>query len=158
MVARSSGSQSSGRYQLIASASNVLQNCEDAMCWRIGDQGFEMTLSPQVPELICKYLRPWLESWLARQGLELGHVGSWAVHPGGPRILSAVLEALDLSREALEVSQQVLAEHGNMSSPTILFILDRLSKATAPAPCVALAFGPGLTVEAALLAREEDPL
>ena len=79
-------------------------------------------------------------------------VRSWAVHPGGPRILSAVKEALDLDRHALEASQQVLAEHGNMSSPTILFILDRLRKAGATGPCVALAFGPGLSIEAALLA------
>jgi predicted naringenin-chalcone synthase len=77
-------------------------------------------------------------------------VGSWAVHPGGPRILSAVEEALSLPREATRVSHQVLAEHGNMSSPTVLFILDRLRKADAKRPCVALGFGPGLYAEAAL--------
>jgi predicted naringenin-chalcone synthase len=140
------------RYRIIASGSTVIDDSEDAMSWRVGNQGFEMTLSPRVPDLICQYLRPWLEDWLARHDLHLPRVGSWAVHPGGPRILSAVCEATGLDQLALEISHQVLADHGNMSSPTILFILDRLGKARAPSPCVALAFGPGLTVEAALLA------
>ena len=63
------------------------------MSWRIGNEGFEMTLSPRVPDLIGQHLRPWLETWLAHHGLDLSKVGSWAVHPGGPRILSAVAEA-----------------------------------------------------------------
>ena len=140
------------QYQMVASGSTVIIDSEDAMSWRIGNEGFEMTLSPRLPDLISQHLRPWLESWLAHHGLVLSDVGTWAVHPGGPRILSAVAEANDLSHTALEVSYQVLADHGNMSSATILFILDRLCRARAPRPFVALAFGPGLTVEAALLA------
>ena len=77
-------------------------------------------------------------------------MASWAIHPGGPRILSAVEEALDLSPEATAVSRQVLAECGNMSSPTVLFVLQRLVDQRAPRPCVALGFGPGLATEAAL--------
>ncbi len=137
---------------MLASGSTVIEDSEDAMSWRVGNQGFEMSLSPRVPDLICEHLRPWLEDWLGHHGLDLARVGSWAVHPGGPRILSAVSEAIGLDRLALDISHQVLADHGNMSSPTILFILDRLRKAKTPRPCVTLAFGPGLTVEAALLA------
>ena len=122
----------------------------DAMSWHIGDHGFEMSLSPRVPELIHGSLRPWLEGWLADHGVPLASVASWAVHPGGPRILSATAEALDLPPEALADSRDVLREHGNMSSPTVLFLLDRLRRQAAPRPCVALAFGPGLTIEAAL--------
>ncbi|QEH36814.1 Alpha-pyrone synthesis polyketide synthase-like Pks18 [Aquisphaera giovannonii] len=143
--------RASRRLRLVASGSTLIADSEDAMSWRIGDHGFQMTLSNRVPDLIGTHLRPWLESWLARHGLDLASVGSWAVHPGGPRILSAVAEALGLGHDALGVSQRVLAEHGNMSSPTILFILDRLARAGAPGPCVALAFGPGLAVEAAIL-------
>jgi predicted naringenin-chalcone synthase len=143
---------SRSRYRIVASGSVVIDNSEDAMTWRIGDQGFEMTLSPRVPSLICQHLHPWLESWLAQQKLTFGDIHSWAIHPGGPRILSAVCEAIGLNRQALEPSHQVLSEHGNMSSPTMLFILDRLRKSKAPSPCVAIAFGPGLTVEAVLLA------
>jgi alpha-pyrone synthase len=138
-------------YRLIACGSTLVADSADAMSWRIGDRGFQMTLSPRVPDLIGQHLRPWLEGWLGQHGQNLAKVGSWAVHPGGPRILSAVGETLGLHPTALETSHQVLAGFGNMSSPTILFILDRLRRAAAARPCVGLAFGPGLAVEAALL-------
>ncbi len=121
------------------------------MSWRIGDHGFRMTLSPQVPRLIEQTLGPWVERWLADCGTSLAEVGSWAIHPGGPRILDACSTALNLPPQALDASRQVLAEFGNMSSPTLLFIIERLIAQSAPRPCVALAFGPGITVEAALL-------
>ncbi len=137
--------------RVVMCGSFLVDDSEDAMSWRIGDQGFAMTLAARVPDLIGGHLRGWLESWLERRGLGPDDIGSWAVHPGGPRVLSAVSEALALPRSALEVSHQVLAELGNMSSPTILFILDRLRRAHAPRPCVAIGFGPGLAIEAALL-------
>ena len=133
-----------------ASGSCLIPDSEEAMTWTIGDHGFEMTLSKQIPRLIAAHLRPWLENWLGGQGLSLGAVASWAVHPGGPAILDAVEQALGLDREATGVSREVLARCGNMSSPTILFILDRLRSKQAPRPCVALGFGPGLNAEAAL--------
>ena len=151
-IATSGELAGSHQYRVVASGSVVIGDSEDAMSWRIGNEGFEMTLSPRVPDLIGQHLRSWLETWLAHHGLDLSRVGSWAVHPGGPRILSAVSEATGLDHTALQASHQVLADHGNMSSATILFILDRLCRTSAPRPCVALAFGPGLTVEAALLA------
>ena len=121
------------------------------MTWTVGDHGFEMTLAKSVPNLIAAHLRPWLESWLAKYGVTLGSVGSWAVHPGGPRILDAVAEALDLTSKDTAVAREVFAEYGNMSSPTVLFILDRMRKLGSPRPCVALGFGPGLMAEAALI-------
>jgi predicted naringenin-chalcone synthase len=126
----------------------------DAMQWRIGDHGFEMTLSARVPELISTSVRSWLTTWLSRHGLELGQIGSWCVHPGGPRILSAVAEGLALESGALATSREVLAQHGNMSSPTVLFILDRLQRAgriDPERPCIMLGFGPGLVTEAAII-------
>ncbi len=140
-----------GRWSLAATGSCLIPDSGDAMTWTIGDRGFVMTLSPGVPALIAEHLRPWLDGWLAGLGLRLRDVGSWAVHPGGPRILGAVEEALALDGRALAVSRDVLAEHGNMSSPTVLFILQRLAAEGAARPCVALGFGPGLVVEAALL-------
>lgn len=136
---------------ILAVGSTVFPGCEDAMSWRIGDHGFAMTLSPRVPELVGRELRPWLSRWLADRGRAIESIGSWAVHPGGPRILSAVGEALGLEPSALSVSSRVLAEHGNMSSATIAFVLERLRAAAAPGPWVAMAFGPGLAVEIALL-------
>ena len=120
------------------------------MGWMVGDHGFEMSLSRRVPGLIAKALRPWLEAWLGDNGLSLAEVRSWAVHPGGPKIVSAVEETLALTAEALAPSRAVFAEYGNMSSPTVLFILGRLREQDAPRPCVALGFGPGLVAEAAL--------
>ncbi len=138
-------------WNLLASGSFLIPGTADAMSWRIGDHGFTMTLSAQVPEIIKTQLKPWLEQWLAQHGLSLSQVATWAIHPGGPRIVSAAASALDLSKEAVQTSLDVLNDCGNMSSPTILFILQRLLDQAAPGPCVALAFGPGLVVEAALL-------
>lgn len=139
-------------FRVLDNGSTIVPGTTDAMGWRIRDHGFVMNLSPQVPELIHRHLRPWLEAWLARSDLTVADVSSWAVHPGGPRILSACGEALDLPRERLTDSVDVLAEFGNMSSPTVLFILDRMRRRNAPTPCVMLGFGPGLAIEAALVA------
>jgi alpha-pyrone synthase len=128
----------------------LLPESGDAMTWRIFDHGFEMTLSNQVPKLIATHLPGWLNGWLGKHGLNQDDINTWAVHPGGPRILTAVTDALGLPREVTNVSLDVLREHGNMSSPTILFVLDRLLRQNAPRPCVALGFGPGLMAEAML--------
>jgi predicted naringenin-chalcone synthase len=121
------------------------------MGWTIGDHGFEMTLSAQVPTAIGRELRRFVEESLAQHGLDPAGIAAWAVHPGGPRVLASVQEALGLSDDALAASRGVLADHGNMSSATILFIIERLRAAAAGTPCVALAFGPGLTAELAVL-------
>jgi predicted naringenin-chalcone synthase len=138
--------------RLIASGSLLVPGSAGAMAWGIGDHGFVMGLSPRVPDLISAHLRPWLEGWLADQQLTLAAIGSWAVHPGGPRILSAVTKSLALDPLLIEPSRSVLRDCGNMSSPTLLFILERLRRSGAPGPCLAMAFGPGLCVEVALLA------
>lgn len=150
----------SPRPSITATGGCVLPDSADAMGWRIGDHGFEMTLGESVPSLIHTNLRPWLTSWLDSQagGVSLATLvaqGLWAVHPGGPRVLSAAADALGLSAEAVRPSRDVLAAHGNMSSPTVLFILDRLRKQPRPRPqpALLLAFGPGLSVEAALLSN-----
>jgi len=137
-------------WQLAAVGTVRIPDSATAMSWRIGDFGFDMGLSRRIPELIGLHLRRWVERWLDRQGMTLGQVGSWAVHPGGPKILDAVEASLSLPQNGLVDSRAVLAGHGNMSSPTVLFILDRMRRRNAPRPCVALGFGPGMVVEAAL--------
>jgi len=138
--------------RLIASGSLLVPASTEAMSWGIGDHGFAMGLSPQVPDLIGAHLRPWLEGWLAGHNLSLDTIGSWAVHPGGPRILSAVIKGLALDPGLIEPSRSVLRDYGNMSSPTLLFILERLRRSGTAGPCLAMAFGPGLCIEVALLA------
>ncbi len=110
-----------------------------------------MTLSSEVPDRIAEHVRPWLVNWLGRHGRSIESIGSWAVHPGGPRILSTFAEAVGLDRDKLDASSAILAECGNMSSPTIAFIIRRLRDAGAPRPCLAIGFGPGLAIEAVLL-------
>jgi predicted naringenin-chalcone synthase len=137
-------------WKLVESRSHLFPNSWDAMTWRIGDHGFEMSLSPQVPQIIADSLAAWLHSYLEPLGLSPQKIGSWAIHPGGPRIVHSVCQALGLPDNAASASLDVLATYGNMSSPTVLFVLDQLQQQAANRPCLALAFGPGLVVEAAL--------
>jgi len=151
VVGHASQELTNDSWQLTASGSAILPETEDLMSWSVGNHGFEMTLSPRVPDTIRESLRPWLKQWLVDQHTSIEEIGSWAIHPGGPRILDACSEAACLSEEALAPSRSVLANYGNMSSPTVLFILNQLRVENAPRPCVMLAFGPGLAIESALL-------
>ncbi|MCX6550122.1 MAG: type III polyketide synthase [Acidobacteria bacterium] len=147
-----SGTPPSGSpaWELRSNGSSLLEDSAELMSWRIGNHGFEMSLSARVPGVIERELRPWLDRWLGGQDLSVDRIATWAVHPGGPRILESVAQATGIGRDDYAISQEVLSEFGNMSSPTILFILERLRKRGAPLPCLALGFGPGLAVEAAL--------
>ncbi len=138
-------------WRTAAAGTYLIPDSTDGMSWRIGDHGFEMSLSPRVPSLLATHLRPWVERWLGEQGLSIHQARTWAIHPGGPRLLDQAADGLGLASSAVQVSHDILAAHGNMSSATILFILERLIASAAPTPCVALAFGPGLTIEATLL-------
>lgn len=126
----------------------------DHMTWEVTDTGFRMGLSPKVPQVLSRHVRGLVDEVLARHGTHRSEVDGWAVHPGGPRILNVVERELGLAPAALAASRETLDEHGNCSSPTVLLILDRLFR-SAPAPrrVVMLAFGPGLTLYAALLER-----
>ena len=145
------GSAGSGNWRVQATGSWLMPNTVEAMSWTIGEHGFEMTLSKQIPGRIAESLRPWMDSWLKRHGFGVADIGSWAVHPGGPRIIDAVETALSLPRDATAASRKLFAEYGNMSSPTVLFIVNELMRSHAPRPCVMLGFGPGVVAEAALL-------
>ncbi len=149
VAARCADSESSV-WRLTANGSVLVPETAEAMTWRIGDRGFEMTLSAGIPSLIRSSLRGWLEAWLESRGISLREVASWAIHPGGPRILESVGLALGLRDSDQADSRAVFSSHGNMSSPTVMFILERLIARDAPRPCVALGFGPGMVIEAAL--------
>jgi predicted naringenin-chalcone synthase len=123
------------------------------MTWDVTDLGFRMGLSPEVPTVLAEHVTEAVAALLSPHGLANDDVVRWAIHPGGPRIVEVVADRLELDDEAVATSRQVLAEHGNCSSATVLLILDRiLDEGLEPGdPVVVMAFGPGLTLYAALL-------
>jgi predicted naringenin-chalcone synthase len=121
--------------------------------FELADQGLRIILDPAVPERVGAAVGPVVDRLLASHGLRRADVPRWAIHPGGSRVLDAAQAALGLSDAAMEPSRRVLADHGNMSSPSVLFALaEALEEPLAPGePLVMASFGPGLGVEAALL-------
>jgi prepilin-type processing-associated H-X9-DG protein len=135
---------------IVSHQTQRIEASEDWMSWKIGDHGFQMTLSPKVPMAIAEGIGGWLDHWLQEHGYRFDQIAHWAVHPGGPKILQAVSEGLSLPESQLEASRAVLAEYGNMSSPTLLFIMERWVRRGMVGPMVAIGFGPGLVAEATL--------
>lgn len=140
-------------WRLDAFASALLPAAETEMAWEVGDRGFNIVLSSYVPEVIGTNIAALLGDVAGRNGRSLASICHWAVHPGGRAILDKVQSGLGLEDAALACSRAVLNEYGNMSSATVLFVLKRMLEQQATGPACAVAFGPGLTVETALLER-----
>jgi len=124
------------------------------MTWDVTDNGFRMGLSPKVPSAVRGHVAPVVDALLERNGLGRDDVAGWVVHPGGPAIVDAVGQALELPDEALEPSRAILRDVGNCSSATVLLVLERLLAANglgSGGHVVALAFGLGLTLYGCLL-------
>jgi predicted naringenin-chalcone synthase len=137
-------------------ASSLTDLGEEDMAWSIGDNGFNMVLSNYIPELLANGLEKFLKPVLNRFELNKDDIGLWAVHPGGRAILDKTEKILKLSENALNASRTVLSKYGNMSSATILFVLkEMLHSYNEPVnpQTLAMAFGPGLTLESALLKK-----
>lgn len=141
-----------GGLELDRFSTTLTSEGETDMVWTIGDHGFEMILSAEVPRIVGREIRGAVGTFLDGEAMP----DAWAVHPGGRSVLDRVEAGLDLAPEALDASREVLRDYGNMSSATILFILRRLLSDDALADGArvgALAFGPGLTVESGLLVK-----
>lgn len=132
------------------------------MTWAIGDHGFDMGLSPRVPAVLAQQLPTYLDGLLAPHHLTPDDLDFWAIHPGGRAIVDKAQAVLNLSEADLRHSLGVLRDHGNMSSPTILFVLERFladhhaqraEGRSGLGSGVAMAFGPGLTLEGCLWQR-----
>lgn len=138
--------------QLSALQSQLIPEGEDAMGWFIGDRGFEMVLKRSVPAFVEQQIAQAFQDALQKQGLQKEDVSAFAIHPGGKNILHAFSRALQLEEEQLSPSFDTLDRFGNMSSCTVLFVLDQiLSEKQAGRSIYAAAFGPGFTVESALI-------
>ena len=132
------------RIRLGRGASRLLPDSVDHMTWDVGDAGFLMRLSSRVPDTLSAELPGFLG---ALEPGGIAAVTNWAVHPGGPVILDRVRDTLGLDDARLVIPREILGENGNMSSATIFFVMARMAEAAVPGPGLALAFGPGLTVE-----------
>ena len=123
----------------------------DQMVWLAGDHGLSLVLSQDLPRTLASVLPATVSAFLGGHGLSISDIDHWLVHPGGPQILDSVEQSLGLPEEALQISRSVLRRYGNMSSPTIFFIMKELFETKSDGRAVAMAFGPGLTVELVLL-------
>jgi len=156
--------EAAGRLAYVDNACQLDDDSMEDMTWDIGDTGFQMGLSSRVPKVIAKHLPAYLDRLLGDNDLKRDDVDFWAIHPGGRAIVEKAQDVLDLPDDDVAQSLEVLRQHGNMSSPTILFVLKRIMEARAAASLgdgappatgspehgVAMAFGPGLTIEGAL--------
>jgi predicted naringenin-chalcone synthase len=137
--------------------SQILPDSKEDMAWRVGNTGFTMKLSAYVPRIINENLDDILEGILKKSGRSRGDIDIWAVHPGGKAILEKIEEALQLDLEELRVSYEVLRNYGNMSSVTIMFVLQRILADSREGNVLAIAFGPGLTVETGFMRKTARP-
>ena len=123
----------------------TIPDTSDQITWRIGEQGFDMMLSGEVPLTLSTSLKNILPNILG--GVLSTDIQHWAIHPGGRTVLDAVKEATGISEELMLPSREVLRLYGNMSSATIMFVLKDMLEAAKPGKGCAMAFGPGLTAE-----------
>jgi predicted naringenin-chalcone synthase len=142
------------KYRLDNFATSFAANTENDMAWRIGDHGFLMKLSVYVPQIVKDNIKPLMDGLFEESGIKQEEIDIWAIHPGGRSILERAEEALGLTKEDLDASYRVMHEYGNMSSTTIMFVLDDILKDSSKKGKVfSAAFGPGITVEVGLMEK-----
>jgi predicted naringenin-chalcone synthase len=134
--------------------SYIIPKSEKDMAWQIGKHGFDMKLSLYVPQLIDKNIKPVMKSLFESCGITRDEIDIWAVHPGGRAILEKVQNSLKIKKEQLSYSYDILRNFGNMSSVTIMFILQSILEDDSRGSIFSCAFGPGLTVESGYLVKQ----
>jgi alkylresorcinol/alkylpyrone synthase len=139
--------------EVLGSRSHLYPDSRDTMGWNIGSSGFGLILSPDVASVVERYLADDVAGLLAAYGVEIADVGAWVSHPGGPKVIEAIVSSLGLPSDALELTWRSLAEVGNLSSSSVLHVFrDTISKQPAAAsPGLMLAMGPGFCSELVML-------
>lgn len=140
-----------GFAQLVGAAEHTWPETLDIMGWRVDPEGLGVIFAQSIPPFARNHMRPAMEAMLARQQLRIADVDRFLCHPGGTKVIEALEAALELGEGALDLERTVLAEHGNMSAPTALYVLDRARRAGLPARSVLTALGPGFTASTATL-------
>jgi alkylresorcinol/alkylpyrone synthase len=150
------GGGRAGRRQprVIASRSEVYPDSDDTLGWRLGADGFRIVLTAELADVVERHLSGSVTAFLAAHGLTVDDIKSWVCHPGGPKVLDAVQKSLKLPDGALEISRRSLAEAGNMSSVSVLHILEQVIDTAPPPPGstgLMIGLGPGVSAELVLL-------
>jgi len=143
-----------GHWKLKRFFSRLMTKGMGDMAWEIGDDAFKMRLTSYIPGLVKEGVLPLMQGCLSTLDLEKEDIGKWALHPGGVKILDAVEDVMTLEKDDLNYSRNVLRNYGNMSSPTILFVLKEMWDKIDPNKdelIFAAGFGPGLTLESCLI-------
>ncbi|MFI2433338.1 type III polyketide synthase [Streptomyces sp. NPDC018693] len=153
LVARGADAGGAGP-AVVATRSHLYPGTEQLLGWDIGASGFRVVIDPAVPGIVRQHFGRHLRAFLAEHGLTTDDIGAWVCHPGGPRVLAAVADSLDLPGDALDSARRSLATAGNMSSASVLHILEDLRASRRPRPGtwgLLLAMGPGFSSELVLL-------
>lgn len=140
--------------RVVASRSVFYPDSERVMGWDISEEGFRIVLSADVPTVVLEHVRHDVDAFLDEHGLTRGDIAAWVSHPGGPRVLHAMQEALELGPDDLEPSWRTLREVGNLSSTSVLMVLESVMRERRPpagAYGLMLAMGPGFCSELVLL-------
>ncbi len=138
---------------IISTASKWMPNSEDVMGWDIKNDGFHVIFSRDIPSIITKWLGPFINDFLQEQHVSINQLQNLVAHPGGKKVLKAYEDALNMTEQHTALSRKVLKQHGNMSSPTVLYVLEQfmLQQNQQNAFGLLVALGPGFSGEALLL-------
>ncbi|MAW60924.1 MAG: type III polyketide synthase [Planctomycetes bacterium] len=134
---------------------------EDVMGWRISERGFDIVLSPAVPRIAESQVAPGLDAFLLEHGIEREEIDSWVCHPGGPKVLDGLAKGLGLGRDAVSLAWKTLAEQGNLSSTSVLMVLEETLRQGSPgedALGMILAMGPAFCSELVLFDWSPEPV
>lgn len=140
-----------GFANIVGSAEKTWNNTLDIMGWRTEQTGLAVVLNRAIPTFVEREMRQAVTEMLGAQGLALSDVDRFICHPGGARVLDALESALGLEHGAMVQERAVLHDHGNMSAPTVLFVLDRYRREGLPHRSVLSALGPGFTASSLVL-------
>lgn len=137
---------------VIDSVSHLYPDSERTMGWDVGSAGLQLVLAADVPDVVRRYLRDDAAGFLGGHGLGIDDIGTWVSHPGGPKVIEAIVDSLGLPDDALELTWRSLADIGNLSSSSVLHVLrDTIAKTPPAGPGVMMAMGPGFCSELVLM-------
>jgi alkylresorcinol/alkylpyrone synthase len=141
--------------RIVATRSELCPNTHDVLGWRLGPQGFRIVLTTELAEVVERELGGVVKRFLADHGLQVPDVVAWVVHPGGPKVIDAVRDSLELPEDRVATARASLAEAGNLSSASIVHVLNKELAAPdgEPGPIVVVGLGPGVSIELLLLER-----